>query len=82
MVKLYALSTCPWCKKVKQFLTDKGVPFEYVDVDIVTGTELEQVLAEVVKLTGDKAFPVTVINEIVIKGYQPDKITEALQHGK
>ncbi|MFZ5652048.1 MAG: glutaredoxin domain-containing protein [Bacillota bacterium] len=23
MVRVYALSTCPWCKKVKKFLDEK-----------------------------------------------------------
>lgn len=82
MVKVYALSTCPWCKKVKQLLDEKGVTYECVDVDIVTGDEQEQALAEVEKLTGSKNFPVTVISGVVIKGFQPEKIAEALQSEK
>ena len=34
-VFLYALSTCPWCRKAKQWFTDTGVPFEFVDVDLL-----------------------------------------------
>ncbi|MDO9534340.1 MAG: glutaredoxin domain-containing protein [Bacillota bacterium] len=27
MIKVYALTTCPWCKKVKLYFTEKGVSF-------------------------------------------------------
>jgi glutaredoxin-like protein NrdH len=26
-IKVYALSTCPWCKKTKQLLNDFGVEY-------------------------------------------------------
>ena len=32
-VKLYALSTCPWCKKIKTLLNELGVEYYFVDVD-------------------------------------------------
>ena len=79
MVKVYSLSTCPWCKKVKKFLDDKNVEYEVVDVDLAQGDEQKQALEEVEKLTGKRAFPVTVINDEVISGYKEDKIEEALK---
>ena len=82
MVKLYALSTCPWCKKVKLLLEEKGVNYQGVDVDKLTGAEQEQAVAEVERLTGSRNFPVTLIGGMVIKGYQPEKISEALQNEK
>jgi len=30
-IMLYALSTCPWCRKTKQLLSDLGVDYYYVD---------------------------------------------------
>src|SRR5659263_702436 len=32
-VIVYALSTCPWCRKTKQWFTDSRIEFQYVDVD-------------------------------------------------
>jgi glutaredoxin-like protein NrdH len=78
MVKVYALSTCPWCKKVKRYLEEKNVQFEVLDVDLLQGDEQTQALKEVEKLTGKRGFPVTVINDIVISGYKEDQIEEAL----
>jgi len=31
-VRIYSTPTCPYCKMVKEFLTEKGVKFEDVDV--------------------------------------------------
>ena len=36
-VFLYALSTCPWCRKAKQWFTEMNVPFQFVDVDLLQG---------------------------------------------
>ncbi len=82
MVKVYSLSTCPWCKKVKKFLDEKDVEYEVVDVDLAQGDEQKQALEEVEKLTGKRAFPVTVINDEVISGFKEDKIEEALKNEK
>ncbi len=78
MVKLYALSTCPHCKKAKQFLDDKKVDYQVVDVDLAKGREQKEALEEVERLTGRKSFPVIVINEIVVQGYKPEEIEGAL----
>jgi glutaredoxin-like protein NrdH len=79
MVKVYSLSTCPWCKKVKKFLDEKEVQYDAVEVDLCQGDEQKQALAEVEKLTGHRAFPVTVIGETVIRGFKQDEIEEALK---
>lgn len=82
MVKLYALSTCPWCKKVKHLLDGEGVEYELIDVDLAQGEEQRQALEEVEKLTGARSFPVTVINDLVIRGYKEEEILEALKNEK
>ncbi len=79
MVKVYALSTCPWCKKVKKLLDDKGVQYDVVDVDLAREEEQKKALAEVEELTGKRAFPVTVINESVIQGLKQEEIEGALE---
>ncbi len=79
MVKVYALSTCPWCKKVKKLLDDKQVQYDAVDVDLAQGEEQKKALAEVEELTGRRAFPVTVINEKVIQGFKQEEIEGALE---
>jgi glutaredoxin len=82
MVKVYALSTCPWCKKVKKFLDDKDVKYDFIDVDLAQGDEQRKALEEVEKLTGSRSFPVTVIDDQVIRGYKEDEMIEALKNEK
>ncbi len=79
MVKVYALSTCPWCKKVKRYLDDRNVEYDCIDVDLAKGEEQDKALKEVEKLTGKRAFPVTVINDQVIIGFKEDEFEGALK---
>lgn len=79
MVKVYALSTCPWCKKVKKYLDDRNVEYDCIDVDLVQGEEQNKALKEVEKLTGKRAFPVTVINDTVITGFKEEEFEGALK---
>ena len=79
MVKVYALSTCPWCKKVKRYFDDHQVQYDCIDVDLAQGEEQKTALEEVEKLTGRRSFPVTVIGEAVIQGYKEDEIERALK---
>lgn len=79
MVKVYALSTCPWCKKVKKLLDDRGVNYDVVDVDLAQGEEQQKALKEVEELTGKRSFPVTVINDQVIQGFKQEEIEGALE---
>ncbi len=80
MVKVYALSTCPWCKKVKKYLDDKNIQYDVIDVDLAQGEEQQKALEEVEKLTGKRSFPVTVINDQVIHGFKEDEFEEALKN--
>lgn len=75
---LYALSTCPYCKMTKQFLTDNGVQYEVVDVDLLEGDERKHVLTEVERVSGGTSFPVLVRGDQHVVGYDQAKIRELL----
>jgi glutaredoxin len=76
---LYALSTCPWCKKTKRLLERLGVAYDYVDVDQLEGDERDVIDEEVRKWNRSGSFPTIVIgNKTVIRGYRPEEI-EALR---
>ncbi|MCJ7806105.1 MAG: glutaredoxin family protein [Clostridia bacterium] len=79
MIKVYALSTCPWCKKVKKLLDDHNVEYDAIDVDLAQGEDQAQALEEVEKLTGKRSFPVTVIDGQVISGFKQEEIEGALK---
>ena len=76
---LYALSTCPWCRKTKQLLSDTGVEYNYIDVDHTQGEERETVIIAVRKYNPSLSFPVLVINGKAIVGFKEDEIKETLK---
>jgi glutaredoxin-like protein NrdH len=80
-VLVYALTTCPWCRKTKQWFADARVPFESVDVDALSGDEQDAAAEKAYALSGGRRFPVVVINGEVIVGHNPDKFLEHLHGG-
>ena len=78
-VFMYAISTCVWCKRTKQFLKDNNIEFEYVDVDLCDDENQEKVEKEITKRGGELVYPTTIVDDkILITGYKLDKISEAL----
>lgn len=78
-IMLYALSTCGWCRKTKEFLTKLGVSFDYIFVDYLEGDDRDSTMDEVEKWNPRRSFPTIVINDKdCIVGYKEDKIKEAL----
>jgi len=80
-VKLYALSTCGWCRKAKRLLDATSVDYEYEYVDLLTGNEKVRALAEVEQWNPRRSFPTVVVGndetEVVI-GYREDRLREVL----
>jgi glutaredoxin len=78
-VKLYAISTCVWCKRTKKLLGDLGVEYSYIFVDQLDRTTRDEVEEEVTKWNPRCSFPTMVINnEKAIVGFQESEIKEAL----
>jgi glutaredoxin-like protein NrdH len=78
-VFLYTLSTCGWCKKTKELLKEKGVAYEYLDVDVLKAEERKAAIEDLHKRNAPIGFPVIIIDEKeLISGYQPEKMLVAL----
>ena len=78
-IMLYALSTCGWCKKTKELLSDLGVAYSFVYVDILEGNEKENAVDEVKKWNPRCSFPTLVINgRECIVGFKEEQIKEAV----
>jgi glutaredoxin-like protein NrdH len=77
-VKMYTLSTCSHCRAAKKLMSDLGVRYDYVDVDLLSGSGRTAALEEVRKLNPLCSFPTIVIGDTVIVGNREDKIREAL----
>jgi len=72
-VKVYSTQTCPWCHKVKEFLNEKKVKFEDIDV----GAD-QKAANEMVEKSGQMGVPVTDIDGTIIIGFDKEAIDKAL----
>jgi glutaredoxin-like protein NrdH len=78
-VMLYALSTCIWCRKTRQFLEDESVAFDFIYVDLLEGDEREAVKGDISEWNPRVSFPTIVIdNEECVIGYKTDALRQAL----
>lgn len=77
-VKLYALSTCPYCRMTRKYLEDNDVEFDLTEVDLLEGQERTDTIAEVKEISGGTSFPVVVVDGEVIVGFNKKKIKEML----
>ena len=76
-VKMYTLSTCPWCKKTKKFFRDHEIPFEFIDYDKSDDETREKILKEM-RQHGANGFPYVKIGEDIIVGYKPEEYANAM----
>ena len=72
-VKVYSTSTCPYCKMLKDFLQEKKVPFENVDVG-----ENHEAAREMKEKSGQLGVPVMDIEGKIIVGFDKKEITMEL----
>ncbi|OPY34658.1 MAG: glutaredoxin 3 [Methanomassiliicoccales archaeon PtaU1.Bin124] len=77
-VMMYTLSTCPWCKKTKQWFNDRNIPFDFVDYDKAEKDEQKVIQDRVRKENLTLSFPIVYIDDKVIQGYSPDKYDEMM----
>jgi glutaredoxin-like protein NrdH len=76
-VVLYALSTCPWCRKTKKLLEDLGVEYYFGDVDLMNETDKNEALRVIQKWNPGSSFPTMIIDDAkCIIGFQENKIRE------
>ena len=57
MVKVYSITTCPWCEKVKKYLKSKNVEFEEHNIELS-----EDDSDECYRISGDLIVPVTIVD--------------------
>ncbi len=78
-ILLYALSTCVWCRKVKDLLSSMEIEYDYIDVDEVPKDEKQKIMDEVKIHNPQCSFPTLIVNDSCIIGFKEDRIKEALK---
>jgi len=77
-VKVWALSTCPYCRMTRKWLDEQGVDYDVVEVDKLEGIERDDTIAEVKGLSGGTSFPVIKVDDEVIVGFNKARLQEIL----
>ncbi|HII71387.1 TPA: NrdH-redoxin [Candidatus Woesearchaeota archaeon] len=72
-IKVYSTQTCPFCFKLKDFLKEKGV--EYEDIDVSADDAAAQ---EMIKKSGQMGVPQIEINGRIIVGFDKEAIEAEL----
>lgn len=75
-IKVFALSTCPYCHQTRKFLDENGVDYDVVEVDTLVDKERADAIEEVKRLSGGTSFPVVVAGEEVVVGFDKVRIAK------
>jgi len=73
-VTIYVRNTCPYCRQVKEFLSQKGISYKEIEV-----SQDRDRRDEMIRISGQRGVPVIVINNKVIVGFNRQAIEENLR---
>lgn len=74
-VRIFSTPGCSYCRAEKEYLKDKKVKFEDIDV-----SQNPDAANEMIEKTGQMGVPVTIIdNKIVIVGFDREALKKALK---
>lgn len=76
-VRLYALSTCPACKRARQFLDKNKISYEIIEVDLLDSGEQWLKSKELKQYNPSGSYPTLIVEE-VIKGFDEEGLKQAL----
>ena len=71
---IYTTETCSYCHMVKEFLKEKKIDFEEIDVE-----ENQDKAKEMVEKSGQMGVPVTDVDGEIIIGFDEPKIEDILK---
>jgi len=72
-IKVYSTPTCPYCKLVKEFLKEKKLTYD--DIDVAADGEAAK---DMVKISGQMGVPVIEIDGQVIVGWNKNALEEVI----
>lgn len=73
-VKVHSTKFCPYCKMVKEFLKERDIPFEDIDVQ-----ENQEAAREMIEKSGQTGVPVIEIDGQMIIGFNVEQMKKLLR---
>jgi len=74
-ITVYSTPTCPWCYTLKDFLKEKNIKFEDIDV-----SKNQKKLEEMIRKSGQMGVPQIEINGKIIVGFDKAAIEKELEN--
>jgi len=74
MIKVYSTPTCPYCVTLKEWLKEKNIEFE--DVDVAAD---ERARDEMIQKSGQMGVPVIDVNGQIVVGFDKEKLCKILK---
>ena len=74
-VTVYTTTTCPYCVMLTNFLSEKNIPFNEVNVE-----KDPKAMQKVVATTGQMGVPQTEVNGQWVLGFDPKRIMSVLKN--
>lgn len=72
-VIVYSTPTCPYCVMAKNYLTEKNIPYEDIDVSADPAKA-----REMIQKSGQRGVPVLDINGNIVVGFDKNRIDELI----
>ena len=78
-VRLFTTSTCAWCDKMKELLSENGVKYHYIDLDLLDEEEREGRVEFLDSIHPNWGFPCLLFDKrVLILGYREADIRRIL----
>ena len=72
-VTIYSTPTCPFCKRAKAYLSNKGI--SYIDNNVAQDKDKAK---EMIRLSGQMGVPVIIIDDEIIVGFNQTLLDKIL----
>jgi glutaredoxin 3 len=72
-VVIYSTPTCPYCKRAKDYLTQKGIP--YTEYDVAADREKAK---EMIQKSKQMGVPVIIVDGEIVVGFNQVKLDSLL----
>jgi glutaredoxin len=77
-VTLYTISTCLHCRDLRKMLDRHNIAYDFTDVDLMEPEDLDAFLTNMKEYNEKKTFPIVIIGNKAIIGFQAQVIKKEL----
>ena len=78
-VMIYTISTCIWCKRLKNKLNGGNIEYKYIDIDLISFMEKEALKTRLRQHRPRLAFPMMFVDDEFIPNPEIDQKLEELK---